>query len=119
MGMVIVMGIVMAMATVMVMATATEMATGMETNSSAVRLVQSLSLLLIGASLLTACAATSSEVRSVRECPSLISYSAEIRERAADEIALLPEDSAIIRLLSDYTVMRDQTRACKGIAAKS
>ena len=51
--------------------------------------------------------------------PILVHYGAEFRERAAGEIALLPGDSAIVEMLSDYAVMRDQVRACEGIAAKS
>ena len=31
---------------------------------------------------------------------------------AADELDLLPDGSAIAEMLSDYSVMRDQARAC-------
>ena len=32
--------------------------------------------------------------------------------RAADELNLLPDGSAIAEMLSDYAVMREQARAC-------
>ena len=40
-------------------------------------------------------------------------YSPEFQARAADELALLPDGSAIADMLSDYAVMRDQARACR------
>ncbi len=36
---------------------------------------------------------------------------AEFQARAADELGRLPEDSAIVMMLSDYAVMREQARA--------
>jgi len=38
--------------------------------------------------------------------------SPELLTRAAEELALLPEDSAIAALLGDYGVVRAQIRAC-------
>ena len=49
---------------------------------------------------------------SVTVCPPVIDYGAELRTRAATEVEGLPEDSAVVALLSDYAVMRDQARAC-------
>lgn len=43
----------------------------------------------------------------------MVDYSREVQARAADELALLPEHSAIAEMLSDYAVMRDQARACR------
>lgn len=36
----------------------------------------------------------------------------EFQAHAADELDLLPEGSAIAEMLADYSVMRDQARAC-------
>jgi hypothetical protein len=43
-----------------------------------------------------------------------VEYSREFQVRAAEELALLPEGSAIAEMLADYAVMREQARACKG-----
>jgi hypothetical protein len=45
-------------------------------------------------------------------CPPVVEYSREFQARAADELDLLPDGSAIVQMLSDYTVMRGQARAC-------
>ncbi len=37
---------------------------------------------------------------------------ADLRAKAADELALLPPDSAIEELLRGYAVLREQLRAC-------
>ncbi|WP_306418022.1 hypothetical protein [Jannaschia formosa] len=42
----------------------------------------------------------------------MVEYSREFQARAAEELALLPEDSAISEMLADYAVMREQARAC-------
>ena len=39
-------------------------------------------------------------------------YSREFQARAADELDLLPEGSAIAEMLSDYAVMREQAQVC-------
>jgi hypothetical protein len=41
-----------------------------------------------------------------------VEYSRELQARAAEELALLPDGSAIVEMLNDYAVMRDQARAC-------
>jgi len=41
-----------------------------------------------------------------------VEYSREFQGWAAEELALLPEGSIIAEMLSDYAVMREQTRAC-------
>ncbi|MXW91849.1 MAG: hypothetical protein F4Z47_08630 [Rhodospirillaceae bacterium] len=58
--------------------------------------------------LLTACVPTTSEV-----CPEIVDYSSEFRNRAADQIESLPDDSPIIRMFSDYRIMRNQARICR------
>ena len=69
--------------------------------------------LVIVASLLSACATVSSE-RVVRACPPVVEYSREIRNRAATELALLPDRSAVVQMMADYAVMREQSRGCLG-----
>ncbi|KAB2678929.1 hypothetical protein F9K78_20225 [Brucella pseudintermedia] len=39
--------------------------------------------------------------------------SREFQVRAADELDLLPDGSAIAEMLADYSVMRDQARICR------
>ena len=46
-------------------------------------------------------------------CPPVVEYSAADQTRAADEVDALPEDAMVVRMLSDYAVLRDQARACR------
>lgn len=46
-------------------------------------------------------------------CLPVVEYSREFQARAADELDLLSEDSAIAEMMIDYSVMRDQARACR------
>ena len=46
-------------------------------------------------------------------CPPVPDYSAAFQAQAAEELALLPEGSAIAEMLRDYAVMREQARACR------
>ncbi|WP_349665918.1 hypothetical protein [Phaeovulum sp. NW3] len=46
-------------------------------------------------------------------CPPVVDYTVADQARAADEVEKLPERSAIVRMLSDYAVLRDQARACR------
>jgi hypothetical protein len=39
-------------------------------------------------------------------------YDAGFQTRAAEEVKALPEGSAIVEMLSDYAVMREQARGC-------
>ena len=43
----------------------------------------------------------------------MVEYTRELQARAADELDLLPEGSAIAEMLADYAVLRDQARACR------
>ncbi|WP_457650360.1 hypothetical protein [Profundibacter sp.] len=70
-----------------------------------------LAALMIVRSLLSACATVSSE-RVTGVCPPVVEYDAGFQERAAEEVQALPEGSAIVELLSDYAVMREQAQAC-------
>jgi len=57
-------------------------------------------------------AAPSSRVDISHTCPPVVEYTAEFQAQAADELALLPAESAIAEMMKDYKVMRDQSRAC-------
>ena len=46
-------------------------------------------------------------------CPPVVDYTAAEQARAADEVEALPEDAVIVRMLSNYAVLRDQARACR------
>lgn len=45
-------------------------------------------------------------------CPPVVAYQIEDQHAAAAELRLLPQPSAIERMLADYAVMREQARAC-------
>ena len=66
---------------------------------------------MIVTSLLSACATVSSE-RFTGVCPPVVEYDDGFQARAAEEIQALPERSAIVDMLSDYAVMREQARVC-------
>ena len=65
---------------------------------------------------LSGCATVSSDVGGQGTCPPVVEYSREFQVRAAEELAILPEGSAIAAMLSDYVVLREQARTCKGLA---
>lgn len=71
-----------------------------------------LAALVIAAISLTGCATVASDVRVATVCPPVVEYSRDFQARAADELHLLPEGSAIAEMMSDYAVMRNQARAC-------
>ncbi|MFN3972888.1 MAG: hypothetical protein ACK4L4_16215 [Gemmobacter sp.] len=60
---------------------------------------------------LTGCAMGASETRA--PCPPVVEYTAALQARAAAEIKALPEGAVIVRMLSDYAVLRDQAQACR------
>jgi hypothetical protein len=60
---------------------------------------------------LTGCAMAGSETRA--PCPPVVEYTSAEQARAADEVEAMPEDAVIVRMLSDYTVLRDRARACR------
>ncbi len=61
---------------------------------------------------LSGCATGASDFGGAGACPPVVEYSREFQARAAKELALLPEESAIAEILADYAVMREQARAC-------
>ena len=42
----------------------------------------------------------------------MVKYDAELQARAAEQVQALPDGSAIVEMLTDYAVMRDQERVC-------
>ncbi|MEP3436036.1 MAG: hypothetical protein ABJN75_04540 [Hoeflea sp.] len=74
---------------------------------------QQLAALAISTSSLSGCAVVGSEPRFATVCPPVVEYSREFQARAADELNLLPEASAIAEMIADYSVMLDQARACR------
>jgi len=46
-------------------------------------------------------------------CPPVVDYSAADQARAAEEVEEMPDGSVIVRMLSDYAVLRDQARTCR------
>jgi hypothetical protein len=42
-----------------------------------------------------------------------VEYSREIQARAAEELARLPDESALVEMMGDHAVMREQAKACK------
>ena len=67
--------------------------------------------LLIVTLWLTGCAMAGSETRA--PCPPVVDYTSADEARAADEVEGLPEGAIIVRMLSDYAVLREQARACR------
>ena len=63
-------------------------------------------------SLSSGCATGGSEPGVIAACPPVAEYSREFQVRAAAELDLLSDGSAVAEMLSDYAVMREQARAC-------
>lgn len=74
-----------------------------------------LAVLAIVTSLLTACATAGSDRTGTAFCPPVTEYSREFQARAADELALLPQRSAIAEMVSDYAVLREQARVVQAV----
>jgi len=45
-------------------------------------------------------------------CPPVVEYDDGFQVKAAEEMQVLPDRSAVVEMLSDYAVMREQVRAC-------
>jgi len=72
-------------------------------------------VLILAMTLLAACATKAIELPPAVSiiCPRLVEYAPELLNRAADEVAALPENSAVVVLLKDYGSARKQARACR------
>ena len=68
--------------------------------------------LLIAMLLLSGCAADGSD-RPGQLCPPVVKYSVADQDQAADEVETLSEASIVVRMLSNYAVLREQARACR------
>lgn len=71
-----------------------------------------LAVLVVATSWLTGCATAGFEANGLAACPPVVEYSREFQARAAKEIARLPDRSAVVEMMGDYAVTRDQLRAC-------
>ena len=71
-----------------------------------------LAVLMIATSWLTGCATEGFEAGGLATCPPVVEYSRELQARAAEELAMLPERSAVVEMMADYAVLRDQAREC-------
>lgn len=60
---------------------------------------------------LVGCATVSSDTQAV--CPPIVEYSTSDQTRAAIELEALPDGAMVVRMLSDYAVLRDQARTCR------
>jgi hypothetical protein len=67
--------------------------------------------LLIAMLWLTGCAIAGSNSRP--PCPPLVEYTTDDLVRASDEVEALSDSAVVVRMLSDYAVLRDQTRTCR------
>jgi hypothetical protein len=52
-----------------------------------------------------------SDARAV--CPPLVEQNTADQTRAAIELEALPKGAMVVRMLSDYAVLRDQARTCR------
>ncbi|WP_411838943.1 hypothetical protein [Paracoccus sp. ME4] len=43
----------------------------------------------------------------------MVDYTSAEQAHAADEVEALPEGAVVVRMLSEYAVLRDQARACR------
>lgn len=71
-----------------------------------------LAALAIATSLLSGCATDGSDIRGFGACPPVVEYGRGFQARAAEELALLPDGSAVVEMMGDYAVMREQARVC-------
>jgi len=44
----------------------------------------------------------------VAACPPVVEYSREFQAQAAEELATLPDGSAVVEMMGDYAVLRKQ-----------
>nr|WP_281982683.1 hypothetical protein [Thalassorhabdomicrobium marinisediminis] len=71
-----------------------------------------LAVLVIATSLLTGCATAGFKAGGLAACPPVVEHSREFQVRAAEELEMLPDGSAVVEMMADYAVMRDQARVC-------
>lgn len=76
-------------------------------------------VLAIAMSFLSGCATVGSNCIGNWACLPIVEYSWEFQARVANELALLPEGSAVEEMLSDYAVIREQARSCRSTGTLS
>lgn len=57
--------------------------------------------------------ATQQPPQYIHICPVVPTYSTQFQQRAGDELALLPPDSPITKMVEDYLAVRAEAKACK------
>ena len=72
-----------------------------------------LAVLVIVTNWLTGCATAGFEAHGLAACPPVVEYSRELQAQAAEELALLPDGSAVVEMMGDYAVIRDQALGCR------
>ena len=83
--------------------------------SNAVCWKRRLAGLVIATSWSTGCTTADFEAGGVAACPPVVEYSREFQVRAAEELEMLPDGSAVVEMVRDYAVMREQSRACGAV----
>jgi len=73
-----------------------------------------LAVLVIATNCLTGCAAAGFYAGGVAACPPVVEYSREFQARAAEDLATLPEGTALVEMMVDYAVLREKVRGCRG-----
>jgi len=53
-----------------------------------------------------------SSERVIEICPPVVEYDAGFQAKAAEEVLQLTEGSVLVEMLSEYTLLREQVRAC-------
>ena len=61
---------------------------------------------------MTGCATVGFETGGASVCPPVVEYSREVQARAAEELRMLLDGSAVVEMMGDYAVMREQGRVC-------
>ena len=68
--------------------------------------------LVIALTSLSACATGGSDLDRVAVCPQVVEYDQTFRQRAAAELELLPQGSAMEAMLTDYYMIRAYAKSC-------
>jgi hypothetical protein len=71
-----------------------------------------LAVLVIATSWLTGCGVVGFEAGGGGACPPVVGYSREVQAQAAEELAMLPDGSAVVEMMGNYAVLRAQVRVC-------
>jgi hypothetical protein len=67
---------------------------------------------VIATNWLTGCATEGFEADGLAACPPVVEYSREFQAQAGHELTLLPDGSAVVKMMVDYAVMREQADSC-------